>query len=81
MKTAIATSLAIISLKSLIGFIGDVQNLEIDWIFLITFTLISVIGIFTGQQFSQKVSENKLKMVFGLFVILIGISIIFIEFN
>ena len=81
MKTAIATSLAIISLKSLIGFIGDVQNLEIDWIFLIIFTLISVIGIFTGQQFSQKVSENKLKMVFGLFVILIGISIIFIEFN
>ena len=81
MKTAIATSLAIISLKSLIGFIGDVQNLEIDWIFLITFTLISVIGIFTGQQFSQKVSENKLKMVFGLFVILIGVSIIFIEFN
>ena len=81
MKTAIATSLAIISLKSLIGFIGDVQNLEIDWIFLIIFTLISVIGIFTGQQFSQRVSENKLKMVFGLFVILIGISIIFIEFN
>ena len=47
MKAAIATSLAIISLKSLIGFIGDVQNLRIDWIFLLLFTLISVIGIFT----------------------------------
>ena len=79
MKAAIATSLAIISLKSLIGFIGDVQNLRIDWIFLLLFTLISVIGIFTGQLFSKKVPENKLKMVFGLFVIIIGTSILFIE--
>ncbi len=79
MKAAIATSLAIISLKSLIGFIGDVQNLRIDWVFLLLFTLISVIGIFIGQLFSQKVPENKLKMVFGLFVIIIGTSILFIE--
>ena len=81
MKTAIATSLAIISLKSLIGFIGDVQNLDIDWLFLITFTLISVIGIFIGQIFSQKVEDNKLKMVFGVFVILIGVVILLKEFT
>jgi len=79
MKAAVATSLAIISLKSLIGFIGDVQNLRIDWMFLLLFTLISVIGIFIGQLFSQKVPENKLKLVFGLFVIIIGTSILFIE--
>jgi len=81
MKAAIATSLAIISLKSLVGFIGDVQNLEIDWVFLILFTLISVIGIFIGQIFSQKVPESKLKFVFGLFVIVIGASILIIEFT
>ena len=80
MKAAIATSLAIISLKSLIGFVGDIQNLEIDWMFLLIFTSISVAGIFIGQQFSQKVPDNKLKMVFGLFVIIIAFSILFIEF-
>ena len=80
MKAAIATSLAIISLKSLIGFVGDIQNLEIDWMFLLIFTSISVAGIFIGQQFSQKVPDNKLKMVFGLFVLGIGFSILFIEF-
>ena len=80
MKAAIATSLAIISLKSLIGFIGDIQNLEIDWMFLLIFTSISVAGIFIGQQFTQKVPDNKLKMVFGLFVIGIAFSILFIEF-
>ena len=81
MKAAIATSLVIISLKSLIGFIGDVQNLRIDWIFLLLFTSVSVIGIFIGQLFSQKVPENKLKLVFGLFVIIIGLSILFVEFT
>lgn len=80
MKAAIATSLAIISLKSLIGFIGDVQNINIEWNFLLLFTLISVIGIFIGQLFSEKVPEYKLKEAFGLFVIIIGVSIIFIEF-
>ena len=70
-----------VSLKSLIGFLGDVQNLEIDWVFLLTFTLISVIGIFIGQLFSQKVAENKLKTVFGLFVILSGLLILLIEFT
>ena len=81
MKVAIATSLAIISLKSLIGFLGDVQNLEIEWLFLLTFTLISVIGIFIGQLFSQRVAEKKLKMIFGLFVIFIGLIIVLIEFT
>src|SRR5690606_15214980 len=35
MKKAVATSLLIIAVKSLIGFIGDVENLDIDWAFLL----------------------------------------------
>ena len=82
MKTAIATSLAIISLKSLIGFLGDIeiQFQEIKWKFLLFFTLISVIGIFTGQLFSQKISDNILKKAFGVFIIIIGFAILAVEF-
>ena len=79
MKAAVATSLAIISLKSLIGFIGDVQNLEINWSFLLIFTLISVLGIFVGQKYSQNISDNTLKINFGTFVIAIACLIIFVE--
>ena len=54
MKVAVATSLIIIAVKSLIGFfIGDVFNLTIDWQFLGIFTGISLIGIFLGTYLSN----------------------------
>jgi len=79
MKKAIATSLMIISIKSLIGFIGDIQNFEIDWFFLLSFTSISVIGIFLGIYFSKFINGNKLKKVFGWFVFLMALFIIIKE--
>lgn len=76
MKKAIATSLLIIAIKSLIGFIGDVQNLQIDWLFLLSFTGLSIAGIFIGGYLSKFIDGNKLKKAFGWFVLLMGIYII-----
>ena len=79
MKKAVATSLLIIAIKSLIGFIGDVENLDIDWVFLLSFTLVSVGGIFIGIYLSNFISGKKLKKGFGWFVLLMGVYIIFKE--
>ena len=79
MKKAVATSLLIIAIKSLIGFIGDVENLEIDWSFLLKFTAISVIGIFLGIYLSKFINGKSLKKGFGWFVLVMGIYIIFKE--
>jgi uncharacterized membrane protein YfcA len=76
MKQAIGTSLIIIAAKSLIGFLGDVANREIDWSFLLVFTSISVIGIFIGSMLSNKISGAKLKPAFGWFVLIMGIFIL-----
>jgi uncharacterized membrane protein YfcA len=76
MKMAIGTSLLIIAIKSLIGFLGDVSNMEIDWVFLGIFSTISVIGIFIGSYLSNFISGSKLKPVFGWFVLIMGIYII-----
>lgn len=76
MKKAVATSLLIIAIKSLIGFIGDVENLEIDWVFLMTFTGLSIIGIFLGGYLNKFVDGKKLKKGFGWFVLVMGIYII-----
>lgn len=79
MKRAVATSLVIIAAKSLIGFIGDVENLEIDWGFLLVFTAISVAGIFLGIWLNRFIDGKKLKKGFGWFVLLMGIYIFWKE--
>ncbi|MDR9458489.1 MAG: sulfite exporter TauE/SafE family protein [Salegentibacter sp.] len=79
MKKAVATSLLIIAVKSLIGFIGDVQNLEIDWIFLLVFTSLSIAGIFLGVYLNKFIDGNKLKKAFGWFVLIMGIYIVWAE--
>ncbi|WP_029038462.1 sulfite exporter TauE/SafE family protein [Salinimicrobium xinjiangense] len=76
MKKAVATSLLIIAVKSLIGFIGDVENLEIDWIFLMIFTGLSIIGIFLGGYLNKFIDGKKLKKGFGWFVLVMGVYII-----
>ncbi|MBF4985973.1 sulfite exporter TauE/SafE family protein, partial [Nonlabens mediterrranea] len=79
MKKAVATSLFIIAIKSLIGFLGDVKNLEIDWAFLLPFTALSIIGIFLGIWLNKFIDGKKLKKAFGWFVLVMGIYIIYKE--
>ncbi|MEO8934531.1 MAG: sulfite exporter TauE/SafE family protein [Xanthomarina sp.] len=81
MKKAVATSLLIIAIKSLIGFIGDIQNLEIDWLFLLSFTAISVVGIFVGTYLSNFINGKKLQKSFGWFVLVMGMYIIYKELS
>lgn len=79
MKKAVATSLLIIAVKSLIGFIGDAQNMEIDWFFLLIFTGLSILGIFVGGYLNKFIDSEKLKRGFGWFVLVMGIYIIWKE--
>lgn len=79
MNKAIGTSLMIITINSLIGFIGDVQNTVIDWSFLLVFTSISIIGIFIGLYIQQFINERLLKKIFGVFVLAISIIILYKE--
>lgn len=79
MKKAVATSLLIIAIKSLIGFLGDVSNHEIDWKFLLIFSSISVVGIFIGVWLNKFIDGKKLKKAFGWFVLLMAVYIIYKE--
>ena len=76
MKMAVGTSLLIIAAKSLIGFMGDISNINVNWTFLFQFTLLSIIGIFIGSYFSKFIEGEKLKKSFGWFVLVMGIYII-----
>lgn len=78
-KKAIGTSLAIIALNSLVGFLGDVGNYAINWIFLSTLASIAVAGSFLGSYLNQRINGAKLKKGFGWFVLVMGIYILLQE--
>ncbi|TPE46232.1 sulfite exporter TauE/SafE family protein [Pontibacter mangrovi] len=75
-KLAVGTSLVIVTANSLLGFVGDILQYNIDWTFLLTFTALSVAGIFIGTALSSKVQGEKLKKGFGWFVLAMGLYIL-----
>ncbi|MEY2595152.1 MAG: hypothetical protein RI965_424 [Bacteroidota bacterium] len=76
MKKAIGTSLLIIAAKSLIGFLGDLSHLQVKWTLLLDVTVLAIIGILIGNQWSKKMDAKLLKKIFGWFVLVLGIYII-----
>ncbi|OSZ73627.1 permease [Chitinophagaceae bacterium IBVUCB2] len=76
MKTAVGTSLLIIAINSLFGFLFSLKQFEFNWTILISFTLLSIIGIFIGSKLADKISGTSLKKGFGWFVLVMGIYII-----
>lgn len=80
MKKAVGTSLIIIAVKSLIGFLGDIgSGSAIDYSFLILISLIAILGIFIGIYLSKFISSKKLKVAFGWFVLVMGAYIMINE--
>lgn len=79
MKEAVGTSLFIIALNSLVGFVGDLGHFKIEWPFLLTVTVIAIAGLFFGLFLSTKIEGGKLKKGFGWFVLVMGGYIIIKE--
>lgn len=77
MKQAVGTSLLIIFINSIIGFAGDLYiGTPVDYTFLLLISGIAFIGLLIGVQLSKKIDGNKLKPIFGWFVLIMGIYII-----
>ena len=79
MKTAVGTSLIIIAINSLFGFLFSLKQFSFDWRILILFTAISVAGIFIGGYYSDRVPAAILKKIFGWFILVLGIYIVLKE--
>lgn len=71
-KAAVGTSLFIIAINSLIGFIGDILNYQIPWIFLMSITALAIVGILIGNRVSKNLSARRLRKAFGWFVFVMG---------
>lgn len=76
MKRAIGTSLLIIAINSLFGFLFSLKQFHYNWNTLIIFTLLAIGGLFAGSKLAEKITSSSLKKSFGWFVLLIAIYIV-----
>lgn len=81
MKKAVGTSLVIITINSLIGFTGDLHTIKVDWIFLLEFSFLTILGILIGGWLSRFISNKNLKKGFGWFILVMAFYIIFKELS
>jgi len=77
LKKAIATSLLIISAKSIVGFLGDVvSGVVFEWQFLLLIVFMTLTGTVVGTQLSNAIEAHHLRRGFAYFIVVMGILII-----
>lgn len=84
MHVAVGTSLVIITLKSFSGFykyldVLESVNQKINWELVLIFSLVGAVGSLVGRKVGAKISGDKLKRVFGVFLLIMGGYIIYMN--
>lgn len=80
MKKAIGTSLIVIAINSLFGFLGDMHLVrEINFPFLTILSAVAILGVFLGIYLSRFIDGKNLKTGFGWFALAMAISIMIKE--
>ena len=81
MKKAVGTSLGIISVQSLAGFVGALPTFDqsVLGIALVVCAL-ALIGVFVGRWLSKKIDAAHLRPAFAWFVLVMGVFVLVKEF-
>jgi uncharacterized protein len=75
-QMAIGTSLIIIAMNSVAGFLGHIGSDSIDWMVTLVFTAAGLAGTFSGMKLSRRLSSSKLQKAFAVFVIGLAIFLL-----
>ena len=82
MRAAVASSLVIIALKSFAGFvkywdaITKDPSIHLDWHVIGLMIILGGLGSILGNKLANKIPQDKLKKLFGGFLIIMGIYIL-----
>ncbi len=77
MKQAVGTSLVVIAMNSASGLLGYLGRVPIDWRMTGLFTAIAGAGILVGAALVRRVPATSLKRAFAVFVLLMGVFILY----
>jgi uncharacterized membrane protein YfcA len=79
-KKAVATSLVIIALNSLAGFLGDMNiSAPADLNLILTLSALSVAGVLLGGYLSKFIAGENLKRGFGWFTLIMALFVLYKE--
>lgn len=78
-RVAVGTTLLVISINCLLGFLTDATSGNIDWIFLLVITAFASLGMFVGNRYHNKVPLRYLQSSFGWSMLIIAIAILLKE--
>ena len=81
MQRAIPTSLVIIALKSMTGFVKyldiiEAEQLELDVNIILGIAGLGIVGSFLGSALAMRLPQETLRTVFGFFLVVMGLFIL-----
>jgi uncharacterized membrane protein YfcA len=77
---AVGTSLIIIAMNSIAGFLGHISSSSLDWMVTLVFTSAGLLGTFIGMRLSRRLSPSKLQKAFAVFVMALAVFLLIDNF-
>lgn len=81
MRSAIGTSLFIVTIQSIAALIGHADHFEFDHSIVATFASCTVVGSLIGGMISRRIDPKWLKKGFGFFVLFVGLLMLLQDLN
>ena len=76
-QVAVGTSLVVIAMNSVAGFLGHASSGSFDWMVTLVFVAAGLVGTFSGMRLSSRLSSSKLQKAFAVFVIALAFFLLF----
>lgn len=76
MQMAVGTSLVVITMNSIAGLLGHINDGSFQPLLILVFTVSGLAGTFAGSRLAKYLPAKKLQSVFAFFVILLAIFLL-----
>lgn len=82
MYLAIGTSLTIIAMNSMTGFVKQFLSLQqldmqVSWAIIVIFSAVGILGTLLGSFLAKKIPQTRLRKLFGYMMLPLGLYILF----
>ena len=75
-RIAMGTSLAIVAMNSVVGFLSHLGDAPPHWDIALIFAAIAIAGVLLGNAFSSRLPVDRLRQIFAFMVLATGIYVL-----